>query len=338
MTLQRVLTSIRKKEYQPVYTLMGTENYLIETFKNTLKTSASLEDVDDLNIISFDMAETELGLAVQEAETIPFFGDYKLIFIDNPYFLTAEKKKNELVHDTKILEEYLKNPLETSILIFTTNVEKLDERKRIVKLLKKESQLVDVNQMTEKELIPYVSHYIESEGYRIEKNAFKQLTYLTDMNLSRVMNELNKLFLYKSDTKEITLKDVDLLIPKSLEHNIFALSQYVLDNKRDEAIELYQDLLISGEETIKIISIFIGQVRLLLQVKLLVDMNYQQSNMTDTLKIHPYRIKLAVQQSRAFEKRLLGEMFSELVDLDHKIKTGQVDKELGFELFLLKSR
>jgi hypothetical protein len=31
-------------------------------------------------------------------------------------------------------------------------------------------------------------------------------------------------------------------------------------------------------------------------------------------------------------------MFSELVDLDHKIKTGQVDKELGFELFLLKSR
>ncbi|MDI8341913.1 DNA polymerase III subunit delta, partial [Salmonella enterica subsp. enterica serovar Montevideo] len=127
--------------------------------------------------------------------------------------------------------EYLKNPLETSILIFTTNVEKLDERKKIVKLLKKESQLVDVNQMTEKELIPYVSHYIESEGYHIEKNAFKQLTYLTDMNLSRVMNELNKLFLYKSDTKEITLKDVDLLIPKSLEHNIFALSQYVLDNK-----------------------------------------------------------------------------------------------------------
>lgn len=338
MTLQQVLTSIRKKEYQPVYTLMGTENYLIETFKNTLKTSASLEDVDDLNIISFDMAETELGLAVQEAETIPFFGDYKLIFIDNPYFLTAEKKKSELVHDTKMLEEYLKNPLETSILIFTTNVEKLDERKKIVKLLKKESQLVDVNQMTEKELIPYVSHYIESEGFHIEKNAFKQLTYLTDMNLSRVMNELNKLFLYKSDTKEITLKDVDLLIPKSLEHNIFALSQYVLDNKRDEAIELYQDLLISGEETIKIISILIGQVRLLLQVKLLVDMNYQQSNMTDTLKIHPYRIKLAVQQSRAFEKRLLGEMFSELVDLDHKIKTGQVDKELGFELFLLKSR
>ncbi|MEG2708962.1 MAG: DNA polymerase III subunit delta, partial [Vagococcus sp.] len=99
-----------------------------------------------------------------------------------------------------------------------------------------------------------------------------------------------------------------------------------------------QNLVVAGEETIKVISILIGQIRLLLQVKLLLEMNYQQSNITDALKIHPYRVKLAVQQSRTLDKKILGEMFNELIDLDYNIKTGQVEKELGFELFLLKNR
>ena len=338
MTLQNELTKIRKNEFRPVYTLIGTENYLIETFRNALKNQVSEDEDDDLNVISIDTAELELGEVIHEAETIPFFGDNKVIFVENPYFLTAEKKKNDLKHDTTLLESYLKNPLETTVLVFVTNVEKLDERKKIVKLLKKESVIVDVSQMGDKELIPYVQHYIESEGYSIDKSAFEQLTYLTDMNLSRIMNELDKLFLFKTETKTISRFDVDSLIPKSLEHNIFDLNQYVLGNKKANALELYQDLLVAGEEPIKIISILIGQIRLLLQVKILLEMNYQQSNITDTLKIHPYRIKLAVQQSRSMEKVILGQMFDELVELDFKIKTGQIEKDLGFELFLLKSR
>ncbi len=337
MTLQTELTKIKKRDYQAVYTLLGTESYLIETFKETLKDSVD-SDSQDLNIILFDMLETELSEVIHEAETIPFFGDNKVIFVENPYFFTGEKKKNDLTHDTTLLEAYLKNPMETTVLVFITNVVKLDERKKVVKLLKKESQLIDVNQMGEKELIPYVSHYVESEGYQIDKSAFEQLLYLTDMKLSQVMNELDKLFLFKMEEKKITKHDVDLLIPKSLEHNIFDLNQYVLNNQIGEALELYQSLVVAGEETIKVISILIGQIRLLLQVKLLLEMNYQQSNITDALKIHPYRVKLAVQQSRTLDKKILGEMFNELIDLDYNIKTGQVEKELGFELFLLKNR
>lgn len=338
MSLQDKLAKIRKKQFQSIYTLIGTESFLIETFKKTIKEEISQDEEDEFNIVSFDMAEIEVGEVIHEAETVPFFGDKKVIFVENPYFLTAEKKKNELNHDLKLLEAYLGNPLDTSVVVFITNVEKMDERKKIVKLLKKESQVVDVAEMDDKKLVPYVKNYIENEGFTIDKQAFEELAYLTDMKLSRIMNELDKLFLYKFNEKHITKYDVSNLIPKSLEHNIFDLNQYVLKNQASSSLTLYQDLLVSGEETIKIISILIGQIRLLLQVKFLLEMNYQQSNITDTLKIHPYRVKLAVQQSREMNTRILGSMFNELVDLDYKIKTGQLDKELGFELFLLKTR
>ena len=209
MTLQTELAKIRKKDFSHVYTLLGTESYLIETFKKELKENVSLDEADDLNIITFDMNEIELSEVIHEAETIPFFDDYKVIFVENPYFLTAEKKKSDLTHDTVALEAYLKNPLETTILVFVVSVEKMDERKKVVKLLKKESLVVDVSPMTEKTIIPYVGSYIENEGYSMDKQAFERMMYLTNMNLSQMMNELNKLFLYKVESKQITKNDIE---------------------------------------------------------------------------------------------------------------------------------
>ncbi|MGX7023368.1 DNA polymerase III subunit delta [Vagococcus hydrophili] len=338
MTLQKELVELRKKKFKSIYTLLGTEQYLVNLFKKTLKQEISTDEVDDFNFITFDMTELEVGHVIHEAETVPFFGDFKVIFVENPYFLTGEKRKNDLDHDLTALNNYLENPLETTILVFVASYEKMDDRKKIVKLLKKESCLVDVKQMSEKELIPYLKQYIENEGYQMDKRSFERLTYLTDMDLSRMMNELDKLFLYRLESKVIQTEDVDALIPKSLEHNIFDLSQHVLANQADKSLRLYHDLINDGEETIKVIAILLGQVRLLLQVKLLLDMNYQQSNITDALKIHPYRVKLAVNQSKNLSFNVLGEMFNELIDMDYKIKTGQMDKELIFEMFLLKSR
>lgn len=338
MSLQKELAELRKKKFKPIYTLLGTERHLINMFKNTLKQEISVDEEDEFNFITFDMGEVEVSHVVNEAETVPFFGDYKVIFVENPYFLTGEKRKNDLEHDVSSLNSYLENPLETTVLIFIASYEKMDDRKKIVKRLKKESCLVDVKPMSEKELTPYLKQYIENEGYQIDKQAFEQLTYLTDMDLSRMMNELDKLFLYRLDTKVIKRADVDALIPKSLEHNIFDLSQHVLANQATHSLSLYHDLINDGEETIKVIAVLLGQVRLLLQVKLLLDMNYQQSNITDTLKIHPYRVKLAVNQSKNLTLSALGEMFNELIDMDYQIKTGQMDKELIFEMFLLKKR
>ena len=65
-------------------------------------------------------------------------------------------------------------------------------------------------------------------------------------------------------------------------------------------------------------------------------MGYQQANIADTLKVHPYRVKLALQQVRRFELSRLERLYDELVENDYRMKTGQMDKELLFQLFILK--
>lgn len=338
MSLQNELEKIKQKKFAPVYVLKGTETYLIELFKKEIKKQALEEGEEDFNLIQFDMEETNLSLAIEEAETVPFFGDTKLIFLEKPIFLTSEKAKNDVEHDVNSLNRYLENPSPTTVLVIVAAYEKLDERKKVVKLLKKNATMVDVSSMPEKQVQPYIKAYIENEGFKIDREAFSKFTYLTDMKLSRMMNELNKLFLYCSETKQITLCDVDQLIPKSLEHNIFDLINFVTSNKKNEALTLFYDLLLQGEDAIKINAILISQFRLLLQIKLLQGINYQQSNMVDVLKIHPYRVKLGIEQVRTMKVSTLGAIFDELVENDYNIKTGQMDKNLLFELFLLKER
>lgn len=65
-------------------------------------------------------------------------------------------------------------------------------------------------------------------------------------------------------------------------------------------------------------------------------MGYQQANIADTLKVHPYRVKLALQQVRRFELSRLERLYDELVENDYRMKTSKMDKELLFQLFILK--
>ncbi|MFD2305840.1 DNA polymerase III subunit delta [Enterococcus termitis] len=336
MNLQEALHQVRQHQFASVYLVQGTEGYLSELFKTELMNQLIKTEDDQFNYSSFDMEDVPLSTAIEEAETIPFFGDYRLVFIENPYFLTAERKTNGLEHDIDGLLSYLEQPSPTTILVFSANVEKLDERKKITKAVKKHATFIDVNPMGEREVRQYIEQTIQSEGYEIRPEAFELLLQLTDLNLSKVMGELQKLFLFSSDDKVIALHAVKELVPKSLEHNVFDLTNDVLSGNGEKAIQLYEDLLLQGEETIKLNAILLNQIRLFLQTKILAKLGYQQANIADTLKIHPYRVKLALQQVRRFELDRLEIIYDELVENDFKMKTGQMDKELLFELFILK--
>lgn len=338
MSLQQQLNKIKNGEIAPIYLVLGQEQFLTDTFKQTITQQVIQNEDDELNFATFDMGETPLSVAVEEANTIPFFGDYRLVAIDNPYFLTGEKKNSTLEHNIDELLAYLEAPSSTTILVIYAPYEKLDERKKIVKLLKRQAVLVDTKMMQEKEVRQYVQNYINNAGYEITPEAFELFLRLSDMELSKIMSELNKILLYSSESKKITKDVIGNLVPKSLEHNIFDMVTYVTKGQSEQALILYRDLLLQGEETIKINSILISQFRLLLQVKIMLSNGYQQSNMLDILKIHPYRIKLAIQQVKSFELTELKDVFQDLVENDYRIKTGQMEKELLFELFLLRIR
>ncbi|GAA3019069.1 DNA polymerase III subunit delta [Tetragenococcus solitarius] len=336
MNVQNAIQAIRDQKFQPIYLVLGTEEFLQKQVRQAFTDSLQL-DVDDLNFAEFDMEEDSLDAILDEAESMPFFGDYRMIFVENPVILTAEKKSNAPEHNIDRFLTYLKEPVDTTILVFFAGYEKLDERKKITKQLKKNAEVIDVAPMDESQVRRFLQQTLDNDKMNMERNAFELFVRLTNANLTKAMRELKKLQLFAAQTKHITKKNVEDLVPKSLEDNVFELTNYVLQGKTTEALQLYEDLHIQGEETIKINAILISQIRIYLQTAILLKMGYQQGNITRSLNVHPYRVKLAIQQVRKMDIPTLTQLYDQLIENDYKIKTGQMNKEFLFQLFLLQA-
>lgn len=337
MNLQSALQEIKTKKLKTIYLVLGTEKYLQEQVRTAFLNRFDV-DKDDLNFAHFDLERDSLDLVIQEAQSTPFFGDQRLIFVERPFFLTAEKKSNVPEHDLTDFLTYLENPFDTSVLVIFADYEKLDERKKITKNLKKAATVIDTHPLKEEEVRRYLQQTMENEQLTLTREAFDLFLRLTDLNLSKAMQELEKLRLYAGSENKVSKEIVQQLISKTLEHNIFDLTNDVLRGNAAAALRLYDDLLLQGEETIKINAILLGQIRLLLQTAILEKIGYQQANIAETLKVHPYRVKLALQQVRQYNAKELARLYNELVENDYLIKSGQADKEFLFQLFVLKGK
>ncbi len=87
---------------------------------------------------------------------------------------------------------------------------------------------------------------------------------------------------------------------------------------------------------LKILSILAGQFRLIYRVKELSRRGYGQQKIATSLKVHPFRVKLAAGQAKHFNDSQLAEIMDMLSQGDYEIKTGKIKKELMIELFLFK--
>ena len=337
MSIQADLQKIRKEKLAPCYLVLGTEKFLQDQVRTEILKKIKIDGEDDLNFLSFDMENSSIDEVIAEAETLPFFGDQRLVFVENPYFLTGEKGTNGIDQNTDLLVNYLKEPLETTVLVIFSPYEKLDERKKVTKQLKKTAITIDVKQLDEKAVRQYLLNTLENSEIKMDRQAIDLFLRLTDLDLSKMMRELQKILLYGQEQEVITVKEIEQLVPKTLEHNLFDMTQYILSGRTEQALRLFQDLVTQGEETIKINAILLSQIRLFLQTKFLVKIGYQQANIAETLKIHPYRVKLAMQEVRKFNEQTLRRLFDELVEMDYEIKSGKIEKELSFQLFVLRT-
>ncbi|WP_429971211.1 DNA polymerase III subunit delta [Fructilactobacillus sp. Tb1] len=331
--IDKIKTIATKQD--PVYLITGKNDYWENEVMQQIKRIIP-EEEQTMNFATYDMEETPLSVAINDALSVPFFGEKRLVLIKNAYFLTGSKSKSKVKYNVDELEQYLDNPSSETVLIILAPYDKLDGRKKIVKKLKNKSTTITLNDFSERETADFVRKQVHDRGYEMSPDAMNELYARTLGDLGKMMNELQKIFIYCNDSKNIDVDVVDKLVSKSLDQNVFALVNYVVNGQTTQAIQFYSQLLEQKQEPIQINAILESQFRLLLQVKILIQHSYSQSMMTNTLKIHPYRIKLAMQSAQRFPLNYLRDAYLQLVQIECKLKSSTDNPELLFEMFAIK--
>ena len=288
-------------------------------------------DMSDLTYSYFDMSETSYQEAEMDLESLPFFADEKVVIFDHFLDMTTAKKSYLDDKELKRLEAYLISPVETTRLILLAPG-KLDGKRRLTKLLKRDALVIEANPLKDAELKTYFQKQAHQNGLSFESGAFEELLIKSNFAFSDIQKNLAFLKAYKSEGL-ISSQDIAEAIPKSLQDNIFDLSQLLLRGNMPAVSDLVGDLRLQGEDEIKLISVLLGQFRTYLQVKLLSQQgkNEQQivASLSDYLgrKVNPYQVRYALRDSRPLSLAFLKKTILALIETDYQIKSGRYDKD-----------
>lgn len=290
--------------------------------------------LDDFNYTKINFKDTPAEQIIEEAQTLPFLADRKVIVVEEAVLFTAQKNGTAVNHNIDLLIDYLKNKSDDTLIIFTVITEKLDKRKKITKLMAERGKQIEINEMNEKELTNYVRSVFDRNELEISTEALNLLLEKTSYKYEAVHNEVTKLVLYAEGN--VTVDDVENVVSVSLEQNVFLLTDFILKNEKQKAVRLARELILQKEEPMKLLHLVIGQFRLLYQVKILNGEGYQEDNIARTLKVHPYRVKLAQRHTRKYPLEVLLEKMIICRDIDYKFKSSYLDRDTLFELFILE--
>ena len=176
---------------------------------------------------------------------------------------------------------------------------------------------------------------------KFAEKSFENLLIKSGFQFSEIQKNLLFLQSYKPGDV-IEEKDIIEAIPKTLQDNIFDLTQFILAKKIDQARDLVRDLTLQGEDEIKLIAVMLGQFRTFTQVKILSDSGQTESQIVSSLGTYlgrnpnPYQIKFALRDSRGISLAFLKQAISYLIETDYQIKTGVYEKSYLFEKALLQ--
>src|SRR5690606_19652817 len=141
----------------------------------------------------------------------------------------------------KPLINYFIKPSADVILILTS--QKLPPDHIIEATLTKYAYVENIQNLKANALPSYVKDIFTEDGYKIEPKAIDEMISRVGEDLFLLHQEINKLKIYQVHDKIIEFKDVELLVSRTLEDNIFAFSTAFLSGDVKLYMQIYDDLI-----------------------------------------------------------------------------------------------
>lgn len=312
-----------------IYLLYGTNYFLIKREIEKIKLENNIESID---INNYNLENTILDNILDDALTLSLFSQKKMIIVDNSYIFTPSVRKKGLDHNIDLLNKYIENPNPDTILIFVINEEKIDDRKKIVKLIKINGNVIEFNEV--KNIDTFIKN--ELNDYKMDAVTINSFVNRVGDNLAIITSEIEKLKLYKNDDKIITKEDVFNVCSEQIDVDMNELTNSIVSKNISKSLKIYNELIKHGEEPLQIIIRLANQFRIIYQSKELTKKGYSNKDIADILGIHPYRVKKALEISYKFPSKELLSILKKLSRIDEGIKMGNMDKNIALEQFILE--
>ena len=221
MTYKEIIGSLKKKEYQAVYFLHGTEAYFIDAIASYIEKNVLSEAEKSFNQMVFYGKDTDHKTLIDAASRYPMMASRQVILL----------KEAQEMKTLKEIQAYVEKAVPTTILVICYKYKKFDTRTKLGKALKKHALIFTANKLYDNQIGAWIDDYMKTKGLEMSATATNLVAEYLGTNLSKIVNEMEKLVINIPKGTTITDKHIQEHIGISKEFNVFELQNALGERK-----------------------------------------------------------------------------------------------------------
>jgi len=305
-----------------------------------------------------DQAEARVRSAIEALQTLPFFGNTKVVWLKNVNFLGDDQKARSAAVQSALeeLSELIDSGLGSGVTLLMSATE-VDKRRSFYKTLLKRADVQVFDRLDssrggwEEEALEMVQQRAKKRKLQFDEDALALFVLLTGGDTRQIDNELEKIDTFLGKDRVVNADLVRELVPLSRAGVIFELGNALAARDLQLSLRLVRRLLDQGESAIGILLVaLVPTIRNLLLAKDLMEryrlprphspfqfisaVNRLPAEATDHLprkkdgSVNAYALGIAAQQAGRFETTQLIQAMRACLAANIQLVTTQLDHEL----------
>ena len=333
--IKTINNSFKTKSFLPCYFLYGEEDYYLLNIKKSA--IASFEDETNLNTKIFDKSNFDINESIRYLSNLPIFSEKKLIIFENIDYFKNKYSKNDSVKGKGFEKDLFINAIDKNkdinIVIFINfefenNYNKYYSSNYLVKYVENNGIAVNLSKLNDKDTFSMVELRFKKNKVSIDRLDIAYLIRLCGNNLSNLYNEVDKLVAYVGEKKIVTKVDIENIVTKSLENNVFTLLKIYNEKKIEKALIFYGDLLSEGSYDNKAIFFtFASQFGNLIVCKDLMLKNKSTKEISEIMGLPFWRVKEMVEANKYTDLEVLKNKLKEITKLTINSANGNINDD-----------
>ena len=325
---------IKSGKMNSCYLFYGDESYLKQFYVNRICSSFVPAESETFSLRKYEGKDDSFEDVFEGANSISFMSDQTVV-IAHDFPLDAPKAE-----DKETIETFLDNQPDTSITIFWMDAIDMFEKKSgnwAMDIFAKKATAVNFKKASLEELKKILSAYAGKQGCIMQERTAQYLIENAGDDLNTLFNEVNKAANYVGEGKEITKADIDSVVVKSLEANVFHLSNHILRKNPTAALELLHTLLMQKAEPVEILAVLIMHFSDIYRAKVAVDAGKKAEYLGDTFGYgkNPFRLTNGGKSGAKMTMGQLRECLDKLNEADKALKNSSQDGTLVLEKLIV---
>lgn len=309
--VKQIVLDIQQKKVKPIYFLMGEEPYYIDKISDFIEHNVLDESEKGFNQMTIYGRDSSIDEIVSNAKRFPMMAEYQVIIV---------KEAQDLSRTIENLVSYVKQPQQTTILVFCYKYKTLDKRKALYKALQKSGVVFESKKLYDNQVPDWIRRVLSAKGYTITPKASQMLVEFLGTDLSKVNNELEKLQIILPQGTQITPEHIEENIGISKDFNNFELRKAIgfRDVLKAQRIVKYFGDNPKDNPMVVTVGLLYNYFSQLLKLHGLKDKSPR--NVASMLKVHPYFVDEYLTAYRNYKMKELSRAVSLLREFDVKSK------------------